>query len=530
VAAVEPGSRRSILVAFAGIMVVILLAALDQTIVATALPGIVADLRAFEDLSWIVTAYLVASTVTIPIYGRLGDIHGRRRMFVVAISIFVLGSLLCAVAQNVGQLVGARVVQGLGAGGLLPLAQAAVADLVPPRDRGRYQGFISGTWAVAAVAGPLLGGALTDSASWRWIFWLNVPLSVLALVVVLRTMRVPHVRREHAVDVPGAITLSIGVVCVLLACSWGGSRYPWGSPQVLGAAAAGVVALAAFVWIARRAAEPLLPLTLFRNRIFAVSSLGSVSWGALLFAVTVYVPLFVQGAQGSSATTSGAVLMPLLLAWTAVGVIAGQVISRTGRYRPFPIAGSALALAGTVLLTLLGPDSSALGVVIATGVMGAGMGMMVQAYIIATQNAVENAVVGTATAALQFFRSMGGSLAVAGLSALLAARLSTELSDRLGSAAARIDQDRLLEGGTAIPADLVDATQHALAASLHSVFLALVPIAALGLVAALRLEERPLRTRAASEPAPSSSAASRRPRAPRRPGAAGGRGASPDRR
>jgi EmrB/QacA subfamily drug resistance transporter len=482
-------------------MVVILLAALDTTIVATALPSIVADLRAFEDLSWIVTAYLVASTVTIPIYGKLGDIHGRRRMFVVAISIFLVGSLLCALAQDVGQLVGARVVQGLGAGGLLPLAQAAVADLLPPRDRGRYQGFISGTWAVAAVAGPLLGGWLTDSASWRWIFWLNLPLGAFALVVVLRTMRVRHVRTEHSLDVRGAVALSVGVVCVLLACSWGGSRYPWLSPEVLGACAAGVLSLAAFVWIARRAPEPILPLGLFRNRVFTVSVLGSVSWGATLFAVTIYVPLFVQGAQGFSATASGAALMPLLLTWTAVGVVVGQMISRTGRYRPFPIVGNALVIAGTVLLAMLDQDSSALAVVVATALMGGGMGMMVQAYLIATQNAVESAVVGTATAALQFFRSMGGSVAVAGLGGLLAARLSAELSERLGAAATRIDQDRLLEGGGAIPADLVTGAQHALAASLQSVFIALVPVAVFGFLVALRLEERPLRSRAASEPA-----------------------------
>jgi MFS family permease len=392
-------------------------------------------------------------------------------------------------------------VQGLGAGGLLPLAQAAVADLLPPRDRGRYQGFISGTWAVAAVAGPLLGGWLTDSASWRWIFWLNVPLGAFALVVVLRTMRVPHVRREHSLDVKGAVALSVGVVCVLLGCSWGGSRYPWLSPEVLGAFAAGALALAAFVWIARRAPEPLLPLGLFRNRVFTVSVLGSVSWGATLFAVTIYVPLFVQGVQGYSATASGAALMPLLLTWTAVGVVVGQMISRTGRYRPFPIVGNALVIAGTVLLAMLDQDSSALAVVAATALMGGGMGMMVQAYLIATQNAVETAVVGTATAALQFFRSMGGSVAVAGLGGLLAARLTTELSERLGAAATRIDPDRLLEGSAAIPADLVTGTQHALAASLQSVFIALVPVAVFGFLVALRLEERPLRTRAAGEPA-----------------------------
>ncbi len=498
-ATAAPVSRRGVLAAYAGIMLATLLAALDQTIVATALPGIVADLRAFEDLSWIVTAYLVASTVTVPIYGKLGDIHGRRKMFVVAISIFLLGSLLCALAQNVSQLVGARVVQGLGAGGLLPLAQTAIADLFSPRERGRYQGLIGAMWAIAAIAGPLLGGTLTDAASWRWIFWLNLPLGIIALVVVMKTMPAHHQRREHTVDVAGAITLSIAVVCVLLACSWGGSRYPWLSPEVLGVGIVGVLAFLAFLRIAGRVPEPLLPLSLFKGRVFSVSSMASVTFGAMMFAVTIYVPLYVQGAQGRSATASGFALIPLLLTWTVMSFVCGQMIARTGRYRAFPIVGSLFVILGAVLLSMLDSGSSAVDVGIAVAVVGIGMGTMVQTYIIATQNAVDSSVVGTATAALQFFRSMGGSLAVAGLGALLAARLSAELSTRLGDAASGIDQDRLLEGSGAIPSGLVSATQDALGAALHSVFLALIPIAALGLVFALRLEERHLRT--ADEPA-----------------------------
>ena len=498
-ATAAPVSRRAVLAAYAGIMLATLLAALDQTIVATALPGIVADLRAFEDLSWIVTAYLVASTVTVPLYGKLGDIHGRRRMFVVAISIFLVGSLLCALAQDISQLIGARVVQGLGAGGLLPLAQTAIADLFSPRDRGRYQGLIGAMWAIAAIAGPILGGTLTDAASWRWIFWLNLPLGGIALVVVLRTMRVNHVRREHRVDVAGAVTLSIAVVCVLLACSWGGSRFAWNSPELLAISAAGLLALAAFVRGQRRVAEPLLPLGLFRSSVFSVSSLASVTFGALMFAVTIYVPVYAQGALGATATASGIVLIPLLLTWTFMSFLCGQMISRTGRYRAFPIVGSLIVLAGTIILASLGSDATSLGLAVALAVIGAGMGTMIQTYIIATQNAVPGSVVGTATSALQFFRSMGGSLAVAGLGALLAARLAAELTARLGDAASRIDQDRLLEGSTAIPADLLAGTQHALGASLHTVFLALIPVAALGLVFALRLEERPLRTYAAGE-------------------------------
>jgi Na+/melibiose symporter-like transporter len=263
---------------------------------------------------------------------------------------------------------------------------------------------------------------------------------------------------------------------------------------VLGAAVVGVLALAAFIWVARRAPEPLLPLGLFRNRVFTVSSLAAITFGALMFAVTIYVPVFAQGALGTSATASGFALVPLLLTWTLMSFICGQMISRTGRYRAFPIVGSVIVLAGVGLLGLLGSDTTNLGVAAAVAVIGAGMGTMVQSYIIATQNAVDGSVVGTATAALQFFRSMGGSLAVAGLGALLAVRLTAELTARLGDAASRIDQDRLLEGGAAIPADLIAATQHALGAALHTVFLALIPIAVLNLVFALRLEERTLRS------------------------------------
>jgi EmrB/QacA subfamily drug resistance transporter len=506
IAAPRP-SRRAVLVAYSGIMLATLLAALDQTIVATALPGIVSDLHAFNDLSWIVTAYLVASTVTVPLYGKLGDIHGRRPMLIVAISIFLVGSLLCAVAQDVGQLVGARVVQGLGAGGLLPLAQTAIADLFSPRERGRYQGLIGAMWGLAAIAGPVLGGTLTDAASWRWIFWLNLPLGVL----VVRTMRVHHERREHSLDLGGLVLLSVAVVCILLACSWGGSRYAWGSPEVLGAGLGGIVALAAFVHVTRRAPEPLLPFALLRNATFTTSSLASFVFGALIFAVTIYVPVFAQGALGTSATRSGFVLVPLLLTWVVTGFFCGQLITMTGRYKIFPAIGSVVVLGGVVLLAVLGSDASQGGVALALGVIGAGMGTQIQSYVIATQNAVAGAVVGTATAALQFFRSMGGSLAVAGLGAVLASRLAAELPAHLGAAAGRVDQGRLLQGGSAVPADLLRGTQEALGASLHTVFVVLVPVAAMGLILALRLEEHPLRTQAAqpSETTRSTSPATR---------------------
>ncbi|MEA2245527.1 MAG: hypothetical protein QOH46_56 [Solirubrobacteraceae bacterium] len=495
-----PLSRRQVFAAFSAMMLATLLAALDQTVVATALPQIVTDLQGFEQLSWVITAYLLAATVTVPLYGKLSDIYGRRRLFVVAISIFLLGSVLCGAAQSMGQLVAFRALQGLGAGGLLPLAQAAIADLFSPRERGRYQGYIGAMWATAAVAGPLLGGTLTDAASWRWIFYVNVPLGALALVVVLKTMRAPSHTVSHRVDYAGAMVLSVAVTCLLLACTWGGTTYPWDAPQVLGTAVGGAALIVLFLWIERRVEEPLLPLDLFRMRIFAVSTVGGLVVGAVLFAVSIYVPVFSQGVQRVSATSSGVILIPFSLGWVVAATTTGQLISRTGRYRPFPIVGGTMILAGLTMLAFLDAGSSPATVAGILVVTGFGMGLTFQPYVIATQNAVEAANLGIATATIQFFRSMGGSLAVAVLGTLLANRLATALADRLGPGASRVDTNRLLDGGASVPADLGAGTQAALADALHTVFVAAVPLGALAVVLAFMLPEIPLRTQ--REPAP----------------------------
>jgi EmrB/QacA subfamily drug resistance transporter len=486
--------RREVLLAFSAMMLATLLAALDQTVVATALPQIVTDLEGFEQLSWVVSSFLVAATVTVPLYGKLSDLYGRRRMFVVAISIFLVGSALCGAAQSMGQLIAFRALQGIGAGGLLPLAQAAIADLFSPRERGRYQGYIGSMWATAAVAGPLLGGSLTDAASWRWIFFINLPLGALALVVVLRTMHAPAHVRPHRIDYTGAVVLSLAITGLLLACTWGGTTYAWDSPQVLVAGIGGLLLAAVFVAIERRVAEPLLPLSLFRERIFAVSATGGLVVGAVLFAVSIYVPVFSQGVQRISATSSGVVLIPFSLGWVVAATVTGQLTSRTGRYRPFPIVGGVLILTGLSLLALLEASSSPAWVAAILAIIGLGMGMTFQPYVIATQNAVEVSNLGIATATIQFFRSMGGSLAVAALGTLLANRLAAELAARLGDAASRVDTDRLLGSGAGVPTGLSDGTQAALADALHTVFVASVPLGVVALALALALPERPLRT------------------------------------
>jgi EmrB/QacA subfamily drug resistance transporter len=410
-----PGYRFSVgrvLAIYAGLMVTLLLAALDQTIVATALPKVVSDLGGISSYSWVFTAYMLASTVTVPIYGKLGDIHGRRPLFLLAITIFLAGSALCGLAQNMPELVVFRAIQGLGAGGLIPLALATVGSIVPPRDRGRYQGLIGATFAAASIIGPLVGGFIVDHTTWRWIFYVNLPVGGLALVVIYLTMPRRAEKRPHSVDWLGGAVLAGGACALLLGLVWGGQQYAWLSGHVLGALAAAGVLLTLFALVERRVTEPILPFELMRNSTVTASVLSMGLVGMAMFGTITFVPLFVQGVIGTSATSSGVVLTPLMLGAVATSFLSGQWVSRSGRYKPNALVGPPVLAAGLLLLWRMDVATTNAEAARNMVVTGIGLGLMMQVFVLAVQNSVPSHHIGSATALTQFARSIGSTLGV----------------------------------------------------------------------------------------------------------------------
>jgi EmrB/QacA subfamily drug resistance transporter len=489
-------AKPNVRLVFTGLLLVMFLAALDQTIVATALPTIVGDLGGLNHISWVVTAYLLAQTVVTPLYGKLGDQFGRKIVLQSALILFLLGSALCGLSKSLDELIAFRALQGLGGGGLLVSAQAAIGDVVPPRERGRYTGLFGAVFGLASVAGPLLGGFLTSDLSWRWIFYVNLPLGVFALFVLAATLPSASERVHHKIDYPGIVLLALGLSGIVLAASLGGTSYAWGSSTIVGMWIVGVVFLAAFVVCERHAAEPVLPLRLLRNRVFSATSAVGFVVGFALFGAVTYLPLFLQVVKSASPTGSGLQLVPLMGGLLVTSIASGQVITRTGHYKPFPIVGTAVMALGLYLLSTMGASTSTGVIFVFMFVLGLGLGMVMQVLVLAVQNAVDYADLGVATSGATLFRSIGGSLGVAALGAIFSNRLHDELERLLpasvsahanpGSEVNPIQIDRLA------PA-LHSAYLYAFAKSLSSVFLVAAGFAVLGFALSWLIQELKLR-------------------------------------
>jgi EmrB/QacA subfamily drug resistance transporter len=494
-----PFSHRQIVIIFAGLMAGLFLAALDQTIVATALPTIVGELGGLDYYSWVVTAYLLSSTVCTPIYGKVSDIYGRRITFQVAVLVFLLGSLLAGVAPGMAELVFARGVQGVGAGGVMALTFAVVGDIVSPRQRGRYIGYLAGIWAFASVIGPLAGGFIVDTTTWRWVFLINIPIGLVAFAIISKVLRLPVGTHQTRVDVVGAGLLSVGVSLLLLALVWGGTEYVWRSPVIVGLLVGGVVVTGTFVWWEGHTEAPLLPLRLFRNRIFSISSGLGFLIGFALFGGVVFLPLFLQVVNGVSATNSGLLVLPLTAGIVSGSVGSGRLTTSTGRYRVFPIVGSGLSVVGMYLLSLMHAETPHLVSSTYMLILGLGVGMVLQVSLLAVQNGVEHRDLGIATSSAQFFRSMGGAFGVAIFGAIMNARLLVELPVRIPTEALTgISEDvtTLLNSPAeirALPVEVAAGIAGSLEVAIQSVFFWAVPLMVVAFVLSWWLDEIPLR-------------------------------------
>ncbi len=491
-------THRQILVIMSGLLLGMLLAALDQTIVATALPRIVGDLGGLTHIAWVTTAYLLTATVSTPLYGKLGDLFGRKYLFQIAISIFLVGSALSGLSQTMTQLIIFRAIQGLGAGGLMVLAMAIVADVVPPRDRGRYQGLFGAVFGAASVLGPLIGGFFTDHLTWHWVFYVNIPIGLFALVVTSAVLHNSASQVKPKIDYLGSLVLTGAVASLVLLTTWGGSQYAWGSPTILGLGAAVLVLLATFVALERRAPEPVIPLRLFRGRMFSLSSAMSFLIGFALFGVISYLPLFLQLVGGASATSSGLTMLPLMGGLLVASLGSGQIISKTGRYRWFPVAGTALATLGMFLLSTMSATTPKIVTMGYMVVLGAGIGLVMQVLILAAQNASHRRDLGVTTSTVSFFRSVGGSVGIAVFGSIFNSQLASRLAERVPGAAGHLTGHSLsVQAIEKLPEPTRTGVIVSFAEALTHVFLYAVPFVIAAFALSWLVRDIPLKTGAA---------------------------------
>ncbi|MCT4352905.1 MFS transporter [Streptomyces sp. Je 1-79] len=491
-------SHRSVMVAIGALLLGMLLAALDQTIVATALPTIVSELGGMEHLSWVVTAYILASTAGTPLWGKLGDQYGRKKLFQAAIVIFLVGSALCGIAQNMPQLIGFRALQGLGGGGLMVLSMAIVGDLVSPRERGRYQGLFGAVFGASSVLGPLLGGLFTQHLSWRWVFYINLPIGIVALFVIAAVLHIPVRSTRHTIDYLGTLLIASVATCLVLVASLGGNTWDWNSPQIIGLAVLGAVLLVWFVYVEKRAAEPVLPLKLFKIRTFTLVSVISFVVGFAMFGALTYLPTFLQVVQGVTPTISGVHMLPMVLGMLITSTVSGQIVSRTGRWKVFPIAGTGITALGLLLLNELTESSSTWETSAYFFVFGVGLGLVMQVLVLVVQNAVSYQDLGVATSGATFFRSIGASFGVAVFGTIFTHRLNVKLDAALAGQALPpgTGPDQIAADPRAIaelPAELQPSVVHAYSTSITDVFLYAVPVVLVAFVVAWFLKEDKLR-------------------------------------
>jgi EmrB/QacA subfamily drug resistance transporter len=485
-------THAEIMVVIGALMVAMLLASLDQTIVGTALPKIAVDLHGLDKVSWVATAYLLTSAIVTPIYGKLGDLFGRKKIFQIAVVIFLIGSMLCGLSQNMDQLVLFRAIQGLGGGGLMALVMAIIGDVVPPRQRGKYTGYLFSVFAISSVAGPLLGGLFTDHLNWRWIFYINLPLGAVALATIATRLHLPVVRREHKIDYLGAAILTIAVVSMLLVSVWGGDTFTWGSAQIIGLLATFVVSTGLFILREKHAAEPIIPLSLFKSSIFTVASIISILSGITMFAAFLFIPQYQQIVRGNTPTESGLLMLPMIAGLMISSTVSGRLIAKTGRYKLFPIIGTLILALGIWLFSHLSLTTSHVTLSIWMFLIGMGVGTFMQIPILAVQNATKRAMLGTATSTVTFFRTIGSSFGGAIFGTILVNRLTHHIHDALPNAGA-IAGKAVSSGVANIPEAVRQPILHAYVLSFRDMFLSAVPFALAAFVAALFLKEAPLK-------------------------------------